>query len=151
MIAFFFVTRKYPQRPILGVGAVVVEDGRVLLIKRGREPAKGQWSIPGGAVEVGETIHDALVREVHEETGLLVEVQEQLAVIERIFRDREGNVAYHYVLFDYRAVPKGGELAAASDAADARFFTVDGLGRMELADITKSVVEKGLGKGKDGR
>jgi 8-oxo-dGTP diphosphatase len=140
------VIRKYPQRPILGVGAVVVQDGRALLIKRRSEPAKGEWSIPGGAVEVGETIHDALVREVLEETGLVVEVKEPLAVLERIFRDEEGRFAYHYVLVDYRAVPKGGELRAASDAADARYFTTDELERLGLADITKSVVEKGLGK-----
>jgi ADP-ribose pyrophosphatase YjhB (NUDIX family) len=134
--------RRYPARPILGVGAVVVEDGRALLVRRGKEPAKGVWSIPGGAVEPGETLGEAVRREIREETGLLVEVGDRLAVVERIFRDTRGKVKYHYLLIDYRAVVTGGELRAGSDAADARFLTGDEIENMGLADTTLEVVRR---------
>ena len=136
--------REYPARPILGVGAVVVSGGRALLVKRGNEPAKGAWSIPGGKVELGETIHDAVVREIREETGLKIEVGDRLSVLERIFRDDSGRVRYHYVLIDYRALPIGGKLCASSDAADIGFFTARGLKRLDLADVTALVVKKAL-------
>jgi 8-oxo-dGTP diphosphatase len=138
------MTREYPARPILGVGAVVVSDGRALLIKRGNEPAKGVWSIPGGMVEIGETIHDAVGREIREETGLEIEVADRLSILERVFRDDSGRVRYHYVLIDYRAVPVGGTLCAASDAAEVGFFTARQLGKLGLADVTCLVVRKAL-------
>jgi 8-oxo-dGTP diphosphatase len=139
--------REYPTRPILGVGAVVVSNGRALLVKRGKEPAKGVWSIAGGMVEVGETIHDAVVREIREETGLEIEVGDRLQVMERIFRDGSQRVRYHYVLIDYRAVPVGGSLCASSDAADVGFFSARQLERLDLADITALVVRKALDGG----
>ena len=143
------MSREYPARPILGVGAVVVSDDRALLIRRGNEPAKGEWSIPGGMVEPGERIHDAVIREVVEETGLLVEVGQRLAVVERIFRDSQGKVKYHYILLDYRAIPKGGEARAATDAAEVRFFSRDGLEGLGLAEITKRVVIEALAPTED--
>lgn len=136
--------REYPARPILGVGAVVVSGGRALLVKRGNEPAKGVWSIPGGKVELGETIHDAVVREIREETGLEIEVGDRLQILERIFRDDSGRVRYHYVLIDYRALPIGGKLCASSDAADIGFFTTGEMKRLGLADVTALVVKKAL-------
>jgi ADP-ribose pyrophosphatase YjhB (NUDIX family) len=141
------MSREYPARPILGVGAVVVSDGRALLVKRGKEPAKDVWSIPGGMVEIGETIRDAVVREIREETGLEIEVGDRLSILERIFRDDFGRVRYHYVLIDYRAAPIGGTLAASSDAAEAVFFTARQLGQLGLADVTAQVVARAL----DGR
>jgi len=141
------MSREYPARPILGVGAVVVSDGRALLVKRGKEPAKDVWSIPGGMVEIGETIHGAVIREIREETGLEIEVGNRLSILERIFRDDFGRVRYHYVLIDYRAVPIGGTLAASSDAAEAAFFNARQLGQLGLADITARVVARAL----DGR
>jgi ADP-ribose pyrophosphatase YjhB (NUDIX family) len=137
--------REYPERPILGVGAVVVSRGRALLVKRGNEPAKGAWSIPGGKVEIGETIHDAVKREIREETGLDIEVGQRLRILQRIFRDDSGRVKYHYVLIDYRAVPIGGTLSASSDAADVRLFTAGGLRKLGLADVTLEVIQKALG------
>ncbi len=138
------MSRKYPARPILAAGAVVVENGRALLVRRGNEPAKGAWSIPGGAVEPGETLREAARREIFEETGLLVDVGDRLAVLERIFRDPGHKVKYHYLLIDYRAVATSGELRAGSDAADARFFTGDEILKLGLADITLEVVRKAL-------
>jgi 8-oxo-dGTP diphosphatase len=138
------MTRQYPARPILGVGAVVVNDGRALLVKRGNEPAKGAWSIPGGMVEFGETLHDAVRREIREETGLNIEVGDRLQVLERIFRDDSGRVRYHYILIDYRAVPIGGELCASSDAAGAGFFSARELEGLGLADITAKVIHRAL-------
>ncbi len=138
------MSREYPSRPILGVGAVVVSDGRALLVKRGNEPAKGVWSIPGAKVEVCETIREAVAREIREETGLDIEVGRRLDILERIFRDDTGRVKYHYVLIDFAAVPTGGTLCASSDAAQVGFFAAEELERLGLADITLRVVQKAL-------
>lgn len=119
-------SRHRPTRPFAAVGAVVINDqDQVLLIKRGKPPRKGEWSLPGGAIEVGETIEMAVVREVKEETGLDVVVQKWLMNVDSVMRDEDGTVAYHYVLLDYLATVKGGALAPASDALDARFFPFD--------------------------
>lgn len=118
-------SREYPARPLLGVGGIVFrEDGAILLVERAKEPARGRWTIPGGLVEAGETLEMAVVREVREETGLMVEPVERVEIVERIYRDEAGvgRVRYHYVLADYLCRVTGGELKAASDAADARWF-----------------------------
>lgn len=138
------MSREYPTRPILGVGAVVVSGGRALLVQRDKEPAKGVWSIPGGMVETGEKIREAVIREIREETGLEIEVGQRLEILERIFRDDSGRVKYHYVLIDYRAVPIGGTLCASSDARQAAFFTPRQLKELHLADVTDRVVRKAL-------
>jgi len=100
--------RKYPDRPFVGVGAVIVREGKVLLVRRKHEPLAGQWSLPGGAVEVGETLEACLVREMLEETGLEVSVGPVIEVLDRITRDDEGRVMYHFVLVDYLCWPTGG-------------------------------------------
>jgi 8-oxo-dGTP diphosphatase len=112
--------REYPQRPLVGVGAVVVDDGRVLLVRRGSEPLKGHWTLPGGALEVGESLAEGVAREVREETGLEVEPIELIEVLDRIHREGE-RVHYHYVIADYLCRVMGGELQAASDADAVRW------------------------------
>ncbi|HEX3941264.1 MAG TPA: NUDIX hydrolase [Acidobacteriaceae bacterium] len=114
--------REYPQAPIVGVGAVVVDHGRVLVARRGREPLKGEWSLPGGALEVGETLEEGVVREVREECGLEVAPVAVVEVLDRIVRDDDGRVRYHYVLVDFLCRFTGGTLACASDALDARWI-----------------------------
>jgi len=136
--------REYPERPIVGVGAVVLDDDRVLLVRRGNEPLKGQWSLPGGAVEVGETLDAAVAREVLEETGLEVEVGPMIDVLDRIRVDPDGRVRYHFVLIDYLCRPTGGTLCCATDAADATWAAVDDLARFALAEATLSMIEKAV-------
>lgn len=130
--------RRFPDRPIVAVGAVVLDEDRVLLVKRGQEPLKGAWSLPGGVVEIGETLEAALVREVLEETGLRVEVGPVVEVLDRVQADIDGRVEFHYVIIDYlcRAltiVPIHG-----SDADDARWLSIADL---EATGITPKAVE----------
>ncbi len=136
--------REYPERPIVGVGAVVVDGGRVLLVRRGNEPLKGEWSLPGGAVECGETLRAAIAREVREETGLEVEVGPTVDVLDRIRLDDGGRVLYHYVLVDFACKPTGGTLACGSDAADVAWVRPDDLGAYRLAETTVTVINKAL-------
>jgi 8-oxo-dGTP diphosphatase len=112
--------REFPSAPLVGVGAVVVDQGRVLLVRRGTEPLKGHWSLPGGLIELGETLPHAVIREVREETGLIVEPLELIELLDRIHRD-EKRVRYHYVIADYLCRVTGGALRAASDAEDVRW------------------------------
>ena len=140
--------REYPDNPLVGVGAVIVDhhrdENRVLLIRRGQPPLFGEWSLPGGVLECGETLREAVVREAREETGLVVETGEMLGVYERVIRDDEGRVRYHYVLIDFLCRPVGGDLKAGSDAADVRWFTRDELPALNLAFDANDVVLKGL-------
>jgi len=112
--------REYPLSPLVGVGAVIVQEARVLLVQRGREPMKGRWTIPGGLIEIGESLLEAVVRETREETGLEVEPIELVELLDRIHRE-EGRVRYHYVIADYLCRVTGGTLAAADDAAAVRW------------------------------
>jgi ADP-ribose pyrophosphatase YjhB (NUDIX family) len=136
--------REYPESPLVGVGAVIVDDRhgdrRVLLIRRGQPPLLGEWSLPGGVLECGETLREAVAREAREETGLLVETGEMLGVYERVIRDDEGRVRYHYVLIDFLCRAAGG------DAADVRWFTRDELPALNLAYDASDVVLKGLAR-----
>src|ERR1035441_2191228 len=119
--------RQYPDRPILGVGALIFRDDRILLVERGKEPLKGYWSLPGGVVEVGETLEQAIRREVREETGLKIEIVEVLEIFERIMRDGAGRPEYHYVLIDSLCRATAGEARPADDAAQVAW-----VGRDEL-------------------
>ena len=134
--------RKYPDRPIIGVGGIIFREDQVLLIKRGMEPSLGQWSIPGGAVHVGETLEEAVRREVLEETHLEVEVLTLAKVLDRIFHDPEGRVVYHYVLVDFLCRCKAGELKSDTDAQDARFVSLQDLPSYQIAPITLEVIHR---------
>jgi ADP-ribose pyrophosphatase YjhB (NUDIX family) len=138
--------REYPDNPLVGVGAVIVEQNRVLLIRRGTPPLLGEWSLPGGVLECGETLREAVVREAREETGLVVETGEMLGVYERLIRGDEERVRYHYVLIDFLCRPVGGDLEAGSDAADVRWFARDELPALNLAYDANDVVLKGLAR-----
>ncbi|HME31214.1 MAG TPA: NUDIX hydrolase [Terriglobales bacterium] len=131
---------------MVGVGAIIIENSRVLLVKRAHPPIQGQWSIPGGALELGELVRDAAVREAGEETGLIVEPGDLLGVYDRVLRHADGRVQYHYVLVDFLCRPVGGELHAASDAAEVRWFTAEQLPALGLADDTLEVICKGFEK-----
>ncbi len=136
--------KQFPAQPVVGVGAVIVDDGRVLLIKRGHAPLKGEWSLPGGAVELGESLEQALVREVREETGLEVVVGPVVEIFERIQRNAGNRVEYHFVVVDYVCRPCGGHLAHASDADDACWVTIDELPTFKVTAKATSVIHKAL-------
>jgi 8-oxo-dGTP diphosphatase len=136
--------REFPELPLVGVGAIIIEGDRVLLVKRAHPPIQGQWSIPGGVLEVGEMVREAAVREAREETGLIVEPGELLGVYDRILRDPEKRVQYHYVLIDFFCRHVGGELLAASDADEVRWFTREELPDLSLAEDTQDVIRKGF-------
>jgi mutator protein MutT len=132
----------FPERPVIGVGAVILDGDRVLLVRRAHEPLKGEWSLPGGAVELGETLAEALAREVREETGLEVRVGPVVEVLDRVHRAPDGRIEYHFVLVDYLCAPAGGRLAAASDADSACWVRVDDLAPYRLASETLAVIVK---------
>jgi 8-oxo-dGTP diphosphatase len=138
--------REYPETPCIGVGSILIEEGRVLLVKRQHAPLAGEWSIPGGALEVGETLREAVAREALEETGLTVEPLELLGVFDRVLRDAAGQVQYHYVLIDFLCRRIGGEAAAGSDAEEVRWFERDQLNGLRLAPDTAEVIRLGFEK-----
>lgn len=137
------LSREYPETPLIGVGALIVENGRVLLVKRGHPPLAGEWSIPGGVLEVGELLREAAVREAKEETGLTVEPGEILGVFDRLIRTGD-RVQYHYVLIDFFCQRISGEIRPGSDADDVRWFTGDQIPALNLAPDTADVVHKAL-------
>ena len=138
--------REYPDQPFVGVGAIIIENERVALIKRGQAPLLGEWSIPGGVLEVGELLREAAVREAREETGLTVETGELLGVYDRVLRDAAGRTMYHYVLVDFLCRRTAGEAVAAGDAADVRWFTRSEVERLGLAKETVEVIQLGFEK-----
>jgi 8-oxo-dGTP diphosphatase len=139
--------REFPETPLVGVGAIIIEDSRVALVKRAHAPLQGRWSIPGGVLEVGELVREAAVREAREETGLVVEPGELLGVFDRVLRDAEQRVQYHYVLIDFLCRRIEGEIKAAGDAADARWFTRDELPELNLSADTFEVIQKAFAIG----
>jgi 8-oxo-dGTP diphosphatase len=150
------IQREYPRQPLVGVGAVIVERGRVLLVQRGKEPLRGQWAIPGGMLELGETVRQGAEREALEETGLLVRATELLGVFDRIVTSPDlaaepssadnQRTLYHYVLVDFLCQRISGEIVAGRDAADARWFTPADLEELPLPKDTRSVLRLALAK-----
>jgi len=137
--------REFPMAPMVSVGAVIVDEGRVLLVRRGNEPMKGHWTLPGGLLELGETLSDGVMREVREETGLIVEVLELIELLDRIHRE-ETRVRYHYVIADYLCRVVGGQLQAASDADAARWVERaewNSHSALKFDPITVRVIEAG--------
>jgi len=136
--------REFPEVPLVGVGAIIIEGARVLLVKRLHPPLQAEWSIPGGVLEVGELVREAAIREAREETGLTVEPRELLGVYDRILRNPEQRVQYHYVLIDFLCRRVAGDLLAASDAAEVRWFRREELPALKLAEDTLDVIGKGF-------
>lgn len=130
--------REYPHQPRVAVGVVVVMDSSVLLVKRGREPSKGLWSVPGGLIELGEKLEDAARREVREETGIDVRIDKLLGVANNIVRDDDGKTRFHYVLIDYLAHPLTTSVRAQSDASDAKW--------VHFKDLSTYSLTKGAGR-----
>src|SRR5882762_5295613 len=156
------MSREYPSRPFVGVGAVIVDSGRVVVIRRGRAPLLGEWSIPGGGVELGETLREAAAREAREETGLVVDVGgprglgsisgqptvgagSVLGVFDRVILDDGGQVRFHYVLVDILCRVVSGELLAGGDAAEARWLTGGELVGFEIEEAAREVLLGALG------
>ena len=136
--------RSYWEAPRVGVGTIVLGDDEVLLVLRGQEPSRGKWSIPGGLVELGETVEAAARREVKEECGVEVELRGLVGVFDRILRDATGKIQYHYVLVDFWGTRRGGEPRAGSDAMEIRWVPLTGLSELELTDGLEAMVEKAV-------
>lgn len=133
--------RRFPTRPVLGVGALIFDAGRVLLVERGKPPLEGRWSLPGGVVETGERLEAAVHREVFEETGLHVGVEKIATVFERIMPDSTGTCEYHYVLIDFYCAIEGGALRAGDDSRSVKWFDVDSLRAIPMTDGTREVIQ----------
>jgi 8-oxo-dGTP diphosphatase len=138
--------REFPETPLVGVGAIIIENARVVLVKRAHPPLQAEWSIPGGVLEVGELVREAAIREACEETGLTVDPGELLGVYDRVLRDPDKRVRYHYVLVDFLCRRVAGDLVAASDATEVRWFTREELPALKLAEDTIDVIHKGFDK-----
>lgn len=133
--------REYPERPLVGVGGVVISNGRALLVRRGGPPLKGQWSIPGGMLETGETLHAGVRRELLEETGIEVRVLEFIEIFERIDLDAAGKAQYHFVVLDYLCEAIGGEARAGSDVMDVAWAARSELHKYSLTEAATRVIQ----------
>mgnify|MGYP001426426075 CR=1 FL=1 len=138
---FLMKSREYPERPLIGVGVVVLGAENVLMIQRSKPPRVGGWSLPGGAQKLGEKVYEAAIREVREETNIDVEVMGLIDVVDSIHRDKVGVVQYHYTLVDVLARSLGGELAAGDDAVDAEWVATQDIAGMELWSETKRIIQ----------
>jgi 8-oxo-dGTP diphosphatase len=136
--------RRYPEHPLLGVGALIFQGGRILLAQRGKAPLMGQWSLPGGLVETGESLENAVRREVLEETGLEVKPLGVVEIFERIMRNADGAAEYHYVLLDYICRVTGGTLCAGDDACGVQWVARRALRDLHITEGTLAVIEKGF-------
>ena len=140
------IDRRYPARPIVGVGTVVMDSDMVLMIKRGKPPRQGSWSLPGGAQELGETIREAARREVREETGLQIEIFGLIDVVDSVRSDADDKIEYHYTLIDLAGYSVGGTLMAGGDAQDCRWFTRTEINAMDIWSETKRIISLAVDK-----
>src|SRR4030095_673169 len=138
------MAREFPEHPVVGVGAVVVREGKALLIKRGPELRKGEWSLAGGIVELGESLVDALRREVREETGLEVNIGPHIETFDRVHRDGDGRGRYHFVIVDYLCTSEGGDPGAGTDAEAVAWASADELDRYQVNAHASAVIARGL-------
>ncbi len=138
--------RRYPERPLVGVGAVIIRDGKILLVRRANEPNKGRWSVPGGLVRSGEKLKDALKREIREELGVEISVGDVACVTDEIFFDEIGNVEYHYIVVDFFADITEGNPRAMSDAEEVGWFDLSRIGEVNTVDFVEKLVRKILSK-----
>jgi ADP-ribose pyrophosphatase YjhB (NUDIX family) len=139
--------REYPSAPLIGVGAVTIKDGKILLVKRAFAPGEGKWSIPGGLVELGEKLSDACTRETEEETGLKIQVLELINVFDMIERDEANKVRYHYALVDFLAKPVGGSERPSTEVAEMRWATIDEARSMDLTRTARRALDDLFGAG----
>lgn len=137
--------REYPEAPIVSVGAIILDDDRVALVRRSKEPWRGLWTFPGGAVELGEPVRAAVVREAREETGLLVRVGDVYTVVDSMMLDDQARLRYHYVIIDYLARPVGGTLRAGSDVDGACWASLADLDRLEMTEKAGQIARRLLG------
>jgi 8-oxo-dGTP diphosphatase len=133
--------REYPESPVVGVGAVVIKDGKVLLVKRGVDPKKGLWAIPGGSLKLGETLQEGAEREIMEETGITIRAKEPVYSFDFFERDGDGRVRFHYVIVDMMADYIGGEVQGADDALEARWVSPDELKYLEVSRNTLKILD----------
>jgi len=138
------MAREYPDRPVVGVGAVIVRDGRALIVKRAHEPRKGEWSLPGGHLDLGESLEDAVRREVREETGLEITLGPVIETFDRVHRDADGRVRYHFVIIDYVCWADSGQPVAGSDAEAVAWVTADEIDGYAVNAHAKAVIVRGL-------
>jgi 8-oxo-dGTP diphosphatase len=136
------VRREYPEAPIVAVGVIIRDGNRIVLIQRAKEPSMGLWTFPGGAIELGESLHDAACREALEETGLHVELGKVATVIDNVVRDQAGQVQYHYVIVDYMAQPIGGTLQPGTDVSQARWVTLADLGVLPMTEKAETLARR---------
>jgi 8-oxo-dGTP diphosphatase len=136
--------RRHPEAPVVAVGVLLLDGDRVLLVQRARPPLAGRWTVPGGGVELGETLEEAALRELAEETGLGCTLGPVVEVLDRVVRDAGGRVEYHYVILDFLGTAPTGELRAGSDSADARWVRRDELDSLPLTDGLTPVIERAL-------
>ncbi len=142
--------RRYPKRPLVGVGAIIFQDGRILMAQRGKQPLKGWWSLPGGALELGEELQQAVRREVREETGLEIRPVAVFEVFERIMRDAAGAPEYHYVLIDYLCEVTGGALRPGDDVCAVEWVSRPDLRQLQITEGTLAVIERAFDAAKPG-
>jgi 8-oxo-dGTP diphosphatase len=140
------VKRLYPDQPLVGIGAVIVHNDKILLEKRRNDPGKGKWSIPGGLVELGESLEQTVVREVKEETGLDVEKPKHIDIVDNVDLDESGRIRYHFVIIDYLVNLKGGLLKAASDAEELRWVPFDEVEKFDLTKTFKAFFQRNKGR-----
>lgn len=132
--------RRYPEQPMVGVGAIILRDDLVLLVQRGTEPSYGKWSLPGGLVELGESLHEAVLREVKEEVGLEVQVRDLVVALDRVILDQAGKIEYHYILLDFLCEGNDGEPTPASDVLDCAFVPLRSLSQYDLTRGTERAI-----------
>jgi len=134
--------RLYPNQPIVGVGAIIIREGEILLEKRKNDPGKGKWSVPGGLVELGESVGQTVMREVKEETGLEVEKPEHIDIVDNVVRDDNGEIKYHFVIVDYFVKLKGGTLKAQSDAEELKWVSLDDVEKYDLTQTFREFFQR---------